>query len=232
MGINIIIVLNIVFMVGRGYEQRVKIDYLNAQLLQVVHLVQYALQVSSVELTDIHLCRIPSPVFYTVHRLPDIAVFIGQHIVGRIAIAETIRINLVHYRTFCPVGSMEAGNDDKVIILVDLLHQSSHIEDTCDPAGLYLKIVGYLLIIQTHHISIVIKIIIALHSYHEMLLSTAYEEYPVHVVPCGTETDRHLGIWFRLFRDHILRTCIRKKSSSVKYRSHGSNILLIIFCST
>ena len=166
------------------------------------------------------------------HRLPDIAVFIGQHIIGRIAIAETIGIDLVHYRTFCPIGSMEAGNDDKVIILVDLLHQSSHIEDTCDPAGLYLKVIGYLLIIQTHHISIVIKIIIALHSYHEMLLSTAYEEYPVHVVPCGTETDRHLGVWFRLFRDHILRTCIRKKSSSVKYGSHGSNILLIIFCST
>ena len=232
MGINIIIVLNIVFMVGRGYEQRVKIDHLNPQLLQVVHLVQYALQVSSVELTDIHLCRIPSPVLYTVHRLPDIAVFIGQHIIGGIAIAETIGIDLVHYRTFCPVGSMEAGNDDKVIILVDLLHQSSHIKNTRDPAGLYLKIVRYLLVIQTHHISIIIKIIIALHSYHEMLLPTAYEEYPVHVIPGGTETDRHLGIRFRLFRNHILRTCICKKSSSVKYGSHGSNILLVIFCST
>ena len=232
MGINIIIVLNIVFMVGWGYEQRVKINYLNAQLLQVVHLVQHALQISAVELTDIHLCRISSPVLYTVHRLPDIAVFIGQHIVGRIAVAETIRIDLVHYRTFCPVGSMEAGNDDKVIILVDLLHQSSHIKNTRDPAGLYFKIVRYLLVIQTHYIGIIIKIIIALHSYHKVLLPTAYEEYSVHVVPGGTETDRHLGIWFRLFRDHILRTCIRKKSSPVKYRPHGSNILLIIFCST
>ena len=31
---------------------------------------------------------------------------------------------------------------------------------------------------------------------------------------------------------HILHTCICKKSSSVKYGSHGSNILLVIFCST
>ena len=102
-------------------------------------------------------------------------------------------IDLVHDRSLGPVGGVEAGNDDEIIILVDLLHQAPHIEDAGDPAGLHLKVIGYLLIIQTHHVGIVVKIIFALHSYHEMLLSTAYEEYPVHVVPGGTETDRHLG---------------------------------------
>ena len=232
MGINIIIILNIVFVVGRGDKQRIKINHLNSQILQVVHLIQHTLQVSAVELTDIHLCGITSPVLYAVYRFSDVAIFIGQHIIGRISITETIRIDLVHDRSLGPVGGVETGNDNEIIIFINFLHQAPHIKDAGNSAGLHLKIIRYLLIIQTHYVGIIVKIIFALHTYHKMLLSAAYQEHSVHIISGGPEADRHFGKTGRLFRNHIFRTGICKKCSPVKYRSHGRNVLLIIFCST
>ena len=231
MGINIVIVLDIILMIGWGDKQWVKVNDLYAQILQIIHLVQHTLQVAAIELADIHLCRITSPILYTVHRFPDVTVLIGKHIIGRISVAETIRINLVHDRTLCPVRCMESGNNDKVIIFIDFLYQTSHIVDACDPAGLHFKIIRHLLIIQPHDISVIVKVIIALHTYHEVFLTAAYQEHSVHIISGGPEADRHFGKTGRLFRNHIFRTGICKKCSPVKYRSHGRNILLIIFCS-
>ena len=166
------------------------------------------------------------------YRFSDVAIFIGQYIIGRISIAETIRIDLVHDRSLGPVGGVETGNDNEIIIFINFLHQAPHIKDAGNSAGLHLKIIRYLLIIQTHYVGIIVKIIFALHTYHKMLLSAAYQEHSVHIISGGPEADRHFGKTGRLFRNHIFRTGICKKCSPVKYRSHGRNVLLIIFCST
>ena len=232
MGINIVIVLDIILMIGWGDKQWVKVNDLYAQILQIIHLVQHTLQVAAIELADIHLCGITSPVLYAVYRFSDVAIFIGQYIIGRISIAETIRIDLVHDRSLGPVGGVETGNDNEIIIFINFLHQAPHIKDAGNSAGLHLKIIRYLLIIQTHYVGIIVKIIFALHTYHKMLLSAAYQEHSVHIISGGPEADRHFGKTGRLFRNHIFRTGICKKCSPVKYRSHGRNVLLIIFCST
>ena len=47
MGINIVIVLNIILMVGRRHKQRIEIDHIHAQFLQIIHLIKNALQIAA-----------------------------------------------------------------------------------------------------------------------------------------------------------------------------------------
>ena len=53
MRIDIIIILNIVLMVGRRYEKRIKINHINPQILQIIKLIHYPLQITAIEIPDI-----------------------------------------------------------------------------------------------------------------------------------------------------------------------------------
>ena len=81
MRIHIIIVLYIIFMIGGGYEDGVQINGIHAQILQVIQLVDNALQISSIEISNIHILRVFVPVRDMLYRLPDIAVFVRQHVI-------------------------------------------------------------------------------------------------------------------------------------------------------
>ena len=77
MGIDIIIILNIIFMVRGRYKKRVKIDDLNPKILQIIHFIQNTLQVSAIELPHTHGCRVLIPVIYFCYTLTNITILIG-----------------------------------------------------------------------------------------------------------------------------------------------------------
>ena len=125
MGINIIVILYIVFMVGGRYKQGIKINNINPQILQIIHLIQNTLQIPSVKIPYIHLCRICVPVLYLPGFIPDIMILSCEDIIGRIPVAKAIHINLVHYRALCPGRCGKTGDDAEIIMLLRLLDNSS-----------------------------------------------------------------------------------------------------------
>lgn len=53
-GINVLVILAVILMVGGGYKYRIQIDGLHSQLLDVVQLIPDSLQVASVKVPHIH----------------------------------------------------------------------------------------------------------------------------------------------------------------------------------
>ena len=183
MRVNIIIILNIIFMVGRRNKQGIKIDNLHAQLLQIVHLIQYSLQVTAIKIPDIHPGRIPVPVLYLLDRLADIAVFRGLYIIGSIAVTESVHINLVHHGTLCPFRGMETGDYHKVIIFIDRFHNTSRVIKTLQPARLYLEMIAYLRVLQRKFDIVKIKmLILRIFLGHNIAFISAYQTYPVYII--------------------------------------------------
>ena len=43
-------------------------------------------------------------------------IFIVQHIIGRIAVTESIHQNLIHHSPFCPIRCGKSGDDAKQIL--------------------------------------------------------------------------------------------------------------------
>ena len=67
MRIDIIIVLTVVLMIGRRYKQRVKIDHIYSQILQIIQFIQNSLKIPSIEIPDVHGLwgRFQSSTFFT-----------------------------------------------------------------------------------------------------------------------------------------------------------------------
>ena len=116
MRVHIIIILRIILVIGRRHKDRIQIDCLHAELLQIIQLVDDSLKISSVEISHVHICRGLIPVLDSLYMLVDIAVFIGENVIRGIAVPEPVRINLVHDASLRPVRRMESRNDPEQII--------------------------------------------------------------------------------------------------------------------
>ena len=82
MGINVIIVLNIVFVIGRGHKQRIKVDHFHSKLFQIIQFIQHPLQIAPIKLPDRHrLRRLLVPVFDLLRSGAEIIVFSCYHVV-------------------------------------------------------------------------------------------------------------------------------------------------------
>ncbi len=116
----------VVFVVGRRFEDGVEVDDRHAQVLQVIQLVDHALQVAAVEIEAVGAGavgrhRADRRWAYSRSALPvgseryDGAVqFIveeapGWWVVAGIAIAETVGEDLVHDAVLHPIGRLEGG---------------------------------------------------------------------------------------------------------------------------
>ena len=115
--IDIVVILNIIFMIGWGYKQRIKVNHFNPQILKIVQLIQNPLKISSVEITNVQGFRHLIPVFYLPARRANINIFSILHIIVRIPIAEAIHKNLVHDRAFGPLRCLKSRNDHICIII-------------------------------------------------------------------------------------------------------------------
>ncbi|MNJ59863.1 hypothetical protein D3C77_555660 [compost metagenome] len=92
MRINLLIIDRIVLMVGRGSEKRCEIYRINAKIGQIVKMVEHALKIPAEIVVDF---RSSAP------RLGRLRV------VGRIAIGEAFRHNLIKYSLLGPFGNFD-----------------------------------------------------------------------------------------------------------------------------
>src|SRR5699024_10782518 len=88
MGINVVVILDIILMVRRRDKQRVKINHLNSQFLKIIQLIHHSLKIASVKIMDIPCRRRLIPVSDLCTRLAYIDILSVFHIIGRITIAE------------------------------------------------------------------------------------------------------------------------------------------------
>ena len=95
MRIDIIVILNIVFVVRWRYEKRIEVYNIDAEIFEIIHLVEYALQISAVKLSDVHLGRILAPVGNLLRVSVKICVFVGQYVICGVAVIKSVHKNLV-----------------------------------------------------------------------------------------------------------------------------------------
>ena len=111
MRIDMLVILTVVFMAGGGDKNRVEIKHLDAEILEIVQLVEDALQVAPVEAAVIRIGGWGVPVRHVLGVPDRIIILVIHHIVGRITVAEPIRKDLVLHGTLRPGGHMEPGNE-------------------------------------------------------------------------------------------------------------------------
>ena len=202
--IDIIIVLNVIFVIGRRNKEGIEVDHLDAKVLQIIHLVDHALQVTAVELTHVHGGRILIPILDLVHRLVNIRIFIRQHVIGRIAVVKAVHEDLIHDGALGPVRRAKTGNDGDVIIFIRLVRKAAHVVICHERARADFEMIGQLLVLKLDLTGVIIKIVNRLHLGHGDLLALGHEVYDIDVVPCGPEFDRHLIIAHGLRGSHVM----------------------------
>lgn len=77
-------------------------------------------------------------------------------------VTESIHINLIKYRSFCPIRCLKARNEPEMIIFVDIFADTSQIIVTDDFTRLHFEIINQLLIFQLYGNGIIIEIFIRL----------------------------------------------------------------------
>ena len=160
MRINVIVVLYVIFIIGRRYEKRIEINNIHAQILQVVHFLQNTCQITAVKFTHAHNSRIFIPVCHTVYMLSDIGILVCEHIIIRIAVVETVNIDLIHDCTFCPGRYFLSGNQCKFIIILHVSRHAAQVKKAIDFSNMNLKIIFIFLVIQCYFDLVIIKLFI------------------------------------------------------------------------
>ena len=115
MGIDVLIVLGVIFMAGRRQKDGVEIDRLDAKLLQVVQLVHDPLEVAPVKLAVADGRGRLVPVPDGNDRPAHIGVFPVVYVIGPVAVTEAVDEDLVHDRSDRPGRQMKAGHDMPVV---------------------------------------------------------------------------------------------------------------------
>ena len=192
MGINIVIILNIVFVVGRGHKQGIEINNINTQILQIIHLVKNTLQITAIKFTDAHGCRIFLPVIHLHCLVTDILIFPGEYIIGRISVIKPVYIDLIHNSTLGPLRCLKPGNDTELILWPHFLHYTSRIIKAVQLAGFYNEIIGKLCILQFHFTGKVFKIFILGFPHHQMPCFSMYKKDSVYIIYRCPETDHYM----------------------------------------
>ena len=120
--VDIVVILRIVFMVGRGNEKGIEIDCFNAQILQIVQLLPYTLQVSAVKTTHVELVGEFIPFPYTAGMPARIIIFVVAHVVLGIAVTEPVGKNLIKYYPLCPIWYGKVGVERKIEFGLTVFH--------------------------------------------------------------------------------------------------------------
>ena len=190
MRINVVIILNIIFVIGRRNKQGIKINNINAKILQIIHLIKYTLQITSIKF------------------VPDILIFICQDIIRRIAIIEAIHVDLVHYRSLSPFRRLKARNNPEKERFLRVLGNSARIIDTINPSDLHLKIIAVLFLLYLDGTGKIIKLIVPFCNGHQNSLIIVYQKNPVDILRLGTESYLYFRIRIGFCRTDIILCCV------------------------
>ncbi len=144
-------------MIRRRHEERVKINHIDTQILQVIHFIQNSLQIPSVKFTNSHGVRIFIPILY-LHRISaNISVFIRQHIVFGISIIKTVYVYLVHHGSLCPFRRFVTRYQPEIAFPDRFLLYTAVIEIATHLSRIYFKIIMDLPALQLYLLAIIIK---------------------------------------------------------------------------
>ena len=120
MRVNVVIILNVIFVIGGGYKQRVEINNLHAQILEIVQFIHDPLQIPSIKVPDVHSLGRTVPVFYLLYFFINITILSGYHIIGRVAVTEPVCKNLIHDGSLGPVRRLKSRHNPEGIMLIYL----------------------------------------------------------------------------------------------------------------
>ena len=207
-------------MVTRRHKDRVQINNLNSQILQVIQFIHNSLKVTAIKFTDTHNCRYLIPLFYLYTGISNVKIFSGHNIVGRITVQETVYVNLIHDRTLRPLRGIEARIDFEIHSAFMLHTDSQIIIIAGHPSILDLKIITEDVLSYSHLCRIIIKSILCLTALHLNALFSAHKIYRIHIVSLCTELDHHCvtGLWF--CRASVIFCSVTEKRLFVKYGTH------------
>ena len=118
MRVHIVIILDIVLMIRRRHKNRIQVNDLYSQILQVIQLIHNPLQISAVKAAHIHRLRQFIPALCLFGLLSNITVFSGLHVIGWVPVAEAVHKDLIHYRPFRPVGRRKSRNNAERVVLL------------------------------------------------------------------------------------------------------------------
>ena len=118
MGVDIVVVLRVVLVVGGRNEERVEIYALDAQRGEVVNLLLHALQIAAVKVAHIERGdgRVPVPNLFDVPA--RIVIFVVGDVVLGVAVEEPVGVYLIEHPALCPVGHVEPRDERKVILVL------------------------------------------------------------------------------------------------------------------
>ena len=198
MWVNIVIILYVIFVIGRRHKQRIKVNHLNPELFEIIHFIQHALKVTTIKFPHTHGCRIFIPVLYFFCISLNIYILICKYIVCFITIIKTVCINLIHDSTLCPVRSGKSRNQRKLIIHAGLIRCAKLAIIAILKFIYYLKIILNCLFSKAIHRLIIIKHFCSFHQCHINPFSTDTQIHTICICLCRSETNFHFisGIWF------------------------------------
>ena len=174
MGIHILIILNIVLVITWRNKNRVQINNIHSQILQIIQFIHNSLQVTAIKLPHPHYCRNFSPVSYPGSHIANIKIFTILHIIRRIPIAEAIHKNLVHNSTLRPLGCIIIRINLKLQTLLRVHGNTLIIIITGHPSVCDLKMVTDNLLSHNNRSLIIIKSIGFGHTLHLLTLAIVY----------------------------------------------------------
>ena len=226
MRINVVVVLDIVFMIGRGDKDRVEVDHFHAQLLQIIQLLLDAFEVASPEIPDIHVFGHTVPVADLAGMPVQVSVLIRQHVIGAVAVAETVRIDLIHHGAPRPFRRPEARENAERMSLRQIPRNAQLIVIAGQGTDLDLKIVVHRLRPDRNRKLVVIKASARLRKMQMAPGRTADKVHVVHIVAGSTNPDGHIVARHRLKRFAVEASLITENRAFFKQRAHQRYVLL------
>ena len=217
MRINMLVILAVVFVAGRGDKDRVQVEDLNPQVLKIIQLVQDALQVAAVEGADVGIRGGRVPVGNMLGMADGVIIFIVHHVVGGVAVAEAVRKDLVLDGTLSPARHMEAGNEAEGIGGIEIRSvmligaDAALVKgDFCSVRAFDQKAVDDLALIADNAGFIPVEEVVALCLDHHGTDGQGFKEqdYAFRTVLCDPQADPDRVAAIRLGRKAVMRRLI------------------------
>ena len=211
MGIDVLVILGVVLVTGRGQKDGVEVDCLHPKRFQVIQLVDHSLQVSSVELPEAVGGGGLIPVLHAHNRTAVIFKFAGQHIVGRVPVTEPVNKNLVHHRAARPCGRVKTGYDVPEICRPDGIADAAPGVAVTASARNDLKVIAERTYSDLKLDCIVVKKGVRVGLPHVQVALLCHEKTGLYLLPADTQPDRNLVVEVRFAWTYIVFSCIAEK---------------------
>ena len=134
MGVDVVVVLNVVLVIRGRYEKGIEVDDLDSQALQVVELFRNPFQVAPVEVADVKSRRKLIPVLDLVGIGIDVMVLVLGDVIRLVPVGKAVDENLVHDGSLGPLGRGEAGHNFEGVLGPELVRDAVAVEKAPVPA--------------------------------------------------------------------------------------------------